>query len=322
MKRIFSILVLIIFIIGLPGCSDKKEAQTEVQVESYTSTQVSEINKKNDKKASNEQKYDINTPLNRGKYDYPQIVNTYNGFVNAIQKNELPFVLSDIWGQGDDETGGKWEFVFSLEYDDIIESPSMSITIPANDNKLHSGFEVYLNPECEQDILKEAVICSILAVDSDLTYEDSENLMNEMVEGFTGDSRSKIIDVNNYKMHISEGVKEEGENFYRGYPILHVVAYDDIHPRNLENFKSYSETSKYGEYVSIKGTVSNIVHTDYSQILEISTDYGLCGVFYSEDYFAGCFTIGDTYNFYGQVAKSRDSYNLCMKLDSFQIIEE
>jgi len=321
MKRIFSILVLTMFLFGLSGCSDKKEVQNEVRVESDTSNQASETTDKNDKKVSNEQKYDISTPLNRGKYDYPQIVNTYNGFLNAIQENELPFVLSDVWGQGDDATGGKWEFVFSLEYDDIIESPSMSITIPANDNKLHSGFEVYLNPECEQDILKEAVICSILAVDSDLTYEKSEELMNEMVEGFTGDGRSKIIDVNNYKIHISEGVKEGG-SFFRGYPILHVVAYDDIYPRNIDNFETYSETSNYGDFVSIKGTITNIIHADYSHILEISTDNGLCGVFYSEDYFAGCFTIGDTYNFYGQVSKSRDSYNLCMKLDSFQIIEE
>jgi len=121
MKRIFSILVLTMFLFGLSGCSDKKEVQNEVRVESDTSNQASETTDKNDKKVSNEQKYDISTPLNRGKYDYPQIVNTYNGFLNAIQENELPFVLSDVWGQGDDATGGKWEFVFSLEYDDILK---------------------------------------------------------------------------------------------------------------------------------------------------------------------------------------------------------
>lgn len=180
MKRYLSFIVLTSLMLSLVGCGNNTPADSQPQSDN-PDTIIEEA------------------PFDPSRLDYPEVVAVHKAFGAAIKENDIPFIQSDIWSGQTDNTV---EFSFSLEYDDAIPSAPITVSVFAYDGDIQNGFQVYLDQNCEDFILKDAIICSLIAVNPNLDYEQAEEKMHDMVEGFiTG--RSQILDMNEHRVHIS-----------------------------------------------------------------------------------------------------------------------
>lgn len=310
MKRLISALVLIILLLSLAGCSSP--ADTEVsESPAPESNPVAETSSPSDSQPAED------VPVSPHDLDHPDVVAIYDMLDRAIRENEMPFTLDGSISSGwDDES--EIEFFFTMQYDDVIDDQYIVVTVYAFDGVVQNGFEIYLDRTYEDYVLKDAVICAILAVDPTLDYRRAEEYMNQMVDGFTGDGRSNILTLNGYRLHLSEGV------LHRGYPLLHVIAEDAIHPGdNVSKYQDHTieelqNVSNVGEYSRLTGSIKKVYEEDDHCILEVVSDGATIGVYCNPDTFTDCFTVGQKYEFFGQIARARDGYDACLKLNSFQ----
>jgi len=252
--------------------------------------------------------------------DQPELIAVRNALASTIKEHGFPFEV-DMTMVGMGSTNDSEDsFSFNLEYNDIVRTQILEITVYALDEKMQKGFEVYLNPDCEKAVLKDAVLCSILSIAPDLDITQAENLYLEMTNGYNWEGRSKVIEVNGYNLHISEGaLLRSGSGGYRGYPMLHVVAQSDLLPQYATSeYWSISSEMKSRDLAYFTGVVKNAYEDGYSYIMEVSSDDAICGIYYMEDKFAGCFEAGQTYTFYGQYAGARDGFDYSIKLDGFE----
>lgn len=254
-------------------------------------------------------------------FEPQEVVDIFQGYENAIHSSHLPFTLSDVT-IGDFE-GRRLEYSFSLNYNDVVSTAPLIVSIYAPYEKQTDGtyfgyiqksFELYLDETCEESVLKDAIICSILAVSPELNYEQAEKYLQELVQGYSGEGRSSVIDLSGYKIHISKEVPYDG--YIRGYPLLHVVSYEDIFAgENKDSYQLLSDESTFDDLIYLNGKITRIIESDYSNILEVTGQEGTVGIFYSADIFTGCIEEGKNYDFYGVMAKPHDGYDACMKLD-------
>lgn len=250
----------------------------------------------------------------------PELIAVRNALASTIKEHGFPFEVDvTIVGMGS-TNDSEDSFSFNLEYNDIVRTQILEITVYALDEKMQKGFEVYLNPDCEKAVLKDAVLCSILSIAPDLDITQAENLYLEMTNGYNWEGRSKVIEVNGYNLHISEGaLLRSGSGGYRGYPMLHVVAQSDLLPQYATSeYRSISSEMKSRDLAYFTGVVKNAYEDGYSYIMEVSSDDAICGIYYMEDKFAGCFEAGQTYTFYGQYAGARGGFDYSIKLDGFE----
>lgn len=210
-----------------------------------------------------------------------------------------------------------------LEYDDIVKKQYLEISMFALDKNMQHGFEVYLNPECNKEVIKNVIICSIMTISPELSYKQAENYFLQMTKNYVGEGRSEVVTVNNYKMHISKNVPlKTGNGGYRGYPVLHVVSNKDvIIDEDTNKYRAVSEKMNVRDLVHITGCVVDSNDMHYPSVLRVKEAGNIWEIYYDADKFNGYIDVGKNYVFYGQFAGKKDGYDYSLKLHHINDIE-
>lgn len=264
---------------------------------------------------------DITKTFDPSNLEQVEVVGVRSAFVDVIQKHKLPFKVGNITSSWSDES--EVEFSFALEYDDIVKKQYLEVSMFALDKNMQRGFEVYLNPECNKEVIKNAIICSIMTISPELDYKQAENYFLQMTRNYVGEGRSEVVTVNNYKVHISKNVPlKTGNGGYRGYPVLHVVSNKDvIINEDTNKYRVVSEKMDVRDFVHITGCVVGYNDMHYPSVLRIKEDSNIWGIYYDADKFNGYIAVGQNYVFYGQFAGKRDGYDYSLKLHHINDIE-
>lgn len=315
MRKYIAFIITMVMLFSMAACSSQGQ-QTPDDGTTPSTESSTTLPQETEKEPVQPQK-----PFDPHDPDQPELIAVRNALASTIKEHGFPFEVDmTMVGMGS-VNDSEDSFSFNLEYNDIVRTQILEITVYALDEKMQKGFEVYLNPDCEEAVLKEAVLCSILAIAPDLEIAQAENFYVEMTDGYNWEGRSNVIEVNGYNLHISEGaLLRSGSGGYRGYPMLHVVAQSDLLPQHATSeYMSISSEMKSRDLAYFTGVVKSAYEDGYSYIMEVSSDDAVCGIYYMEDKFAGCFEAGQTYTFYGQFAGARDGFEYSIKLDGFEI---
>lgn len=315
MKKYIVFIIAMVMLFSMAACSSQGTQPSDDSTTPSTESSTSLLPETEKEPVQPQKPFDPHDP------DQPELIAVRNALSSAIKKHRFPFevdmTMIEMGSQNDSEDS----FSFNLVYNDIVRTQILEITVYALDEKMQKGFEVYLNPDCEEAVLKDAVLCSILAIAPDLDITQAENFYLKMTDGYNWEGRSNVIEVNGYNLHISEGaLLRSGSGGYRGYPMLHVVAQDDLLPQHATSeYKIISSEMKSRDLAYFTGVVKNAYEDGYSYIMEVSSDDAVCSIYYMEDKFAGCFEAGQTYTFFGQYAGARDGFEYSIKLDGFEM---
>ena len=313
MKSLIALILIIIVLLSFTGCTISLEADP-----TYISTQpdnTSEATHDNNETTTAEQE----KPFDPHDPDQPELIAVQEALSTAIDKCKLPIKIDTTMVGMGSPNESEATFSFNLEYDDIVKTQYLEVTVYALNGIMQNGFEVYLNPNCDESVIKDIILCSMISIDPGLDYQQAEEQYLKMTDGYTGEGRSNVISLNGYNIHISESVLlRSGSGGYRGYPMLHIVDQNDLAPQyDIGECKAIAAVPDKRDLVFFTGTVEKAYDDRSSYILEVSSDNSIYGIYYMQDKFAGCFEVGKTYTFYGIFAGERDGFTSSILLDGF-----
>lgn len=249
----------------------------------------------------------------------PEMLAVQDAFAHAIERGDFPFKVDTSSVSIGNHNEKDITFSFDIIYNNITSNQCLEVNICALNEIVQKGFEVYLNPDCDETVIKDIILCSIMAICPTLNYNEAEQYYLEIMDGYAGEGRSEILVLNGYNIHISKRVLlRSGSGGYRGYPMLHVVAQSDLIPNHdIDSYKEVSSETNVGELVYFTGILSDEYDDCKSYILEVLSDNSTCKVYYVQDKFSGCFEIGETYTFYGILGNNNNEGISSLLLEGF-----
>lgn len=249
-----------------------------------------------------------------GDLDHPHVVESYEMVKNAVQKNDMPFIVSEGIG-GSVDGASNIEFFFHITYDDEINDQVIEVSTLAREDTVQRGFRMKLKTDLEEYVVDEAVVCAILAVDKNLSCEEAKEAYNEMLLGYSGYGCSNVISLNGYRIYIREE---------RPGHILHVISEDNVYLIGSSSEYSNYTTAQLlnpenmGNKVAVDLDVKRIVETDNHIILEAFLEGNTVGVYCKRDIFAGCFASEGRLKLYCELSRPRENYDICLKLNCIE----
>lgn len=298
-KRTVSSVFLCVTVISCAGCSQKGETPVNntSEVETVTTKSAVEI-----------------VP-EQGQNIPDEILSFYQRYDTVINQNEMNFILSDI---EEDSSGNSNFYRFSLRYETATPTSMPDISFNEQNGSVEKSFCVSLPDNCDNNILKSTIVCTIMATNPDIEYSQAEEYMKRIVNSYTGHSQSDVIEVGNYKFYISPG---EGGLIP---PELQAISIEEINVEiDTSEYKSYTSKEMQvplnkGEKAHLSGIIKSNYEFDNYNTLEIISDNETYCIYYNPEKFAGCFSVGQKCDFYGNIAESQDGYAGCLRIDYFK----
>lgn len=242
-----------------------------------------------------------------------EVLKIYKNYEQAIENNEFNFILGPI----EKSTMDTSEFYsFDLKYDSAYSSTFPQATFQKDEGVAHKSYHISLPDNCENSILKNVILCTIIAADPNIEYSDAEKYMNELVNSFDGHNQSNIVSLDDsYKLYID---RSSAGMFSTNY--LEIVSADEINEKvDIRKYKDYTSQEMQaplnkGEKVHLAGIVQANYDFGYSNILEVAINEDHYIVYYNFKKFLDGFSIGQEYDFYGTIAEAKDGYSGCLSL--------
>ncbi len=242
-----------------------------------------------------------------------EVLKIYENYEQAIENNKFNFILGPIKKSTMDTS----EFYsFYLKYDSAYPNTFPEATFQKYEGVTHKSYHVSLPENCDNLILKDAILCTIIAADPNIEYSDAETYMEELVNSFDGHNRSDIVSLgDSYKLYIRRSSAGILSSTY-----LEIVSADEVNDKvDISEYKDYTSQEMHaplnkGEKVHLTGIVQANYDLEYSNILEVAINEERYIVYYNFENFLDSFSIGQEYDFYGTIAEAKDGYSGCLSL--------
>ena len=293
--------------IGCTASTDNtEEKNTESLSENFTENKTKQIENTTEQSSNTFEASEEATAI---------ILPIYEGYSTAIKQHEMEFSLTDV-SISDYEDSNFYSF--SLEYEGATPTSTPDVQFQEYKGIIKKSFEVDLPENCNNAILKDIITCTILAVKPELPFSEAETYMKQLVNSFDNYNQSDVVTVGNYRLFI----KPKSSTLTA--PSLEIVSLEDVNNEvdtsKYENYTSEEMQAPLneGEKVHLSGKIQGIYECDYTNSMEVTSGDETYLIHYTPEDFPGCFSEGQEYEFYGEIANSRDGYAGCLRLDYFR----
>lgn len=283
-KRSFAALFIVMLLAS--GCSSSETSQTEAstQVPTDTADPVAE-----------------NIPSSVQK--------TQDGFHAAIQASGFSgFSVGNIIISGDRES---YKFCINTPLDGV----SPDVRFEASDDPALLSFDVELPEKADGHTLKQLIALSICAA-SEIDFSDCDSLVEQLVNSYDGSSLSAFVESGDYFFVIKPG-------YLTLQPYLSVINKSNINQQvDTSIYEGYSSDAmsaplNQGEKAFLTGVVQASIWSFPNMELEVSSGNDTYIIYANPDHFVS-FNIRAQYTFYGVIAKPRNGYSGCLRLEYFE----
>ncbi len=245
---------------------------------------------------------------------YPDLVSSlYEAYKSKNQESGADLSIGNMKVDKDNPVYDGVEHE-SIYYSFKIENSDVTIRYWDDD---YSSYDIDLSDKESNETLKNIIALAISASEG-IEYQDATEIMQSFVNSFNGKGQSEALLLNKYRYLL-----EQVEYSLFSYLKLYIEPRDQSAGFNKEDYPplnaEYMQGAlNQGEFGYISGKVVKDSIKDYTNELEIENDEGRFLLFYNPAKFAGEFEVSETYTFYGQIAKNRDGYDGCLRIDFYE----
>ena len=307
-NRVVLICVILAFVLALGIAYIQnyiKEQKTKEEVESI----FAEAGKRG--KETVKVKETSNLKTSQKTDEYPDLViELYGSFRSVVSQINTGIGIGELSA----DSGTMHTSVTTFDYSTYEFSIGKSkVRISYTDGKC-SGYSIsFSDDESNQDV-KEILTITISATEG-IAYQEAQEEMQVLVNSFSGEGQSDAVILRSARYLLTKYGSSPIDGltleilFREGEDVFVESEYPEL---NSDYMKA---TLNQGDRGKITGTVISDKREKIANKIEVKNSEGIFLVYYRAIRFSGEFSVGETYVFYGQIAKSVDGYSGCLRID-------